>query len=85
MLPQFSYSSAEVRRIKTVRFGVLSPEEIKAMSVCEVTRPGTYAAGVPIRNGLNDPAMGTCDLRATCATCKNTYAGTGKVNDCPGA
>lgn len=28
MLPQFSYSSAEVRRVRQVQFGVLSPEEI---------------------------------------------------------
>ena len=136
MLPQFSYSSADVKRVRTVRFGILSPEEVvrglrragfrslpwlranraprvrrpalrprpapacarprlaarspatlqKAMSVVEVTKPGTYATGgVPIRNGLNDPAMGAADLRSTCGTCKNTYAGSGKVNDCPGA
>jgi hypothetical protein len=28
MLPQFSYSSAEVKRVRKVQFGVLSPEEI---------------------------------------------------------
>jgi len=28
MLPQFSYSSADVKRVRTVRFGILSPEEV---------------------------------------------------------
>ena len=56
----------------------------KAMSVVEVTKSGTFNGGVPIRGGLNDPALGTCDLRATCSTCKNTYSGSGKENDCPG-
>lgn len=84
MLPQFNYSSAEVKRVKKVQFGVLSPEEIKKMSVVEITKPGTIVGGLPIRNGLSDPALGTADPRSTCATCGNTYAGTGKVNDCPG-
>lgn len=56
----------------------------KAMSVVEVTKPGTYNGGVPIKGGLNDPALGANDPRSTCATCKNTYTGSGKINECPG-
>jgi DNA-directed RNA polymerase II subunit RPB1 len=52
--------------------------------VVEITKPGTYNAGLPIRGGLADPALGAADPRSTCATCKNTYSGSGKVNDCPG-
>jgi DNA-directed RNA polymerase subunit A' len=54
------------------------------MSVVEVTKPGTFSGGVPIRGGLNDPALGAADPRSTCATCKNTYVGSGKINECPG-
>ena len=28
MLPQFNYSSAEIKRVNRVQFGVLSPEEV---------------------------------------------------------
>lgn len=61
-----------------------APNVQKKMSVVEITKPGTYIGGVPIRQGLNDPALGTADPRSTCTTCGNTYSGTGKVNDCPG-
>jgi DNA-directed RNA polymerase II subunit RPB1 len=82
MLSQFSHSSAVVRNVQRVQFGVLSPQEIKAMSVCEITNPGTFNNGRPIKGGLADPALGTCDKRTTCFTCKNTYAGSQLVNDC---
>ena len=35
---QFSYSSARLRRVKYLQFGVFSPEEIKAMSVTKQTK-----------------------------------------------
>ncbi len=56
----------------------------KAMSVKEVVTYHTYQNGRPVRGGLNDPALGVIDKRATCTTCKNTYSGSGGVNDCPG-
>ena len=34
-----------VRRPKTIQFGILSPEEIKAISVCKVEYPETYEEG----------------------------------------
>ena len=83
-LTQFDYSAADVRRVRRVQFGVLSPEEVKSMSVVEITKPGTFNNNVPIKGGLNDPALGASDPRSTCATCKNTYAGSGKINECPG-
>jgi len=52
--------------------------------VCEITNPGTFNLGKPIKGGLNDPALGTADKRSTCVTCKNTYAGSATINDCPG-
>ena len=54
------------------------------MSVVEVVKPGTFNGGVPIKGGLNDPLLGASDPRSTCSTCKNTYAGSGKINECPG-
>ncbi len=60
------------------------PRPQKAMSVREVTTYHTYNNGLPVKGGLNDPALGAIDKRATCTTCKNTYSGTGGVNDCPG-
>lgn len=56
----------------------------KSLSVVEVTKPLTHTAGVPVHNGLNDPRLGAADRMSTCSTCKNTYAGGAKVNDCPG-
>ena len=43
----FEYSPAEIRKIKRVQFGVLSPDEIRAMSVCEVSSPITFDNGLP--------------------------------------
>ena len=81
LLPQFTFSSADVKRVRRVQFGVLSPEEIKAMSVVEVTKPATYVNGLAVRGGLDDPLLGSNDLRTTCATCKSGFAGSEMVND----
>jgi len=78
---QFSYSSARLRRVKYLQFGVFSPEEVRAMSVTKqtkvndrivpdgITRPETYLNGHPVIGGIGDPRMGTCDFRARCKTC----------------
>lgn len=41
----FEYSPAEVRKVKRVQFGILSPDEIRAMSVCEILSPQTFDGG----------------------------------------
>lgn len=71
-------STAFVRKIKEVQFGVLSPEEIKRMSVCEVRRPDTYDRGIPIAHGLLDLRMGTTERRVRCGTCSE------EQDKCPG-
>lgn len=38
---KFPYSSAQLRTIKEIQFGLLAPEEIKRMSVCHVEYPET--------------------------------------------
>ena len=44
----FEYSPAEVRKVKRVQLGILSPDEIRAMSVCEILAQQTFdGAGIP--------------------------------------
>ena len=84
-LAKFNYSVAQVRRVERMQFAVLSPAEVRAMSVKEVTTYQTWHQGRPVLGGLNDPALGVIDRNATCTTCKNTYdAKDGGYNDCPG-
>eukprot|EP00911_Craspedida_sp_UC1_P001705 UC1_evm1s1294 len=71
-------SVAPLRRVKRVQFGILSPEEIKSMSVCEIVAPETYEDGRPKQGGLCDPRMGAIDRNTRCATCSGT------VKECPG-
>ncbi|OZJ04949.1 DNA-directed RNA polymerase II subunit rpb1 [Bifiguratus adelaidae] len=67
----FAYSSAPLRRVEAVQFGILSPEEIKAMSVAKVEHPELYddAGHKPKIGGLLDPRMGTIDRNYKCQTC----------------
>ena len=57
------------RRIEGLRFGILSPKEIKDMSVVEVTKALTYENGIPISGGLNDLKMGPIDKNEICQSC----------------
>ena len=63
-------SVAPLRVVKRVQFGLLSPEEMRAMSVCEITQMVTQEDGKPKANGLIDPRMGTTDRNTKCATCQ---------------
>ena len=63
-------SSAEVHKVTGVTFGILRPNEIEAMSVCEVKHSGTYdERGTPRDGGINDLHMGTNDRALLCKTC----------------
>lgn len=66
----FEHSSAPLRTIKEIQFGLLSPEEIKAMSVCHVIYPETMdeARLKPREGGLNDPHLGSIDRSFKCLT-----------------
>ena len=75
---QFELSSAELRKVERVRFGIFSPEEIKAMSVCEVKTPFTYDNGIPKDDGLLDLRMGTMERNIRCKSCA------GDMRSCPG-
>ena len=72
------FSSAELKKVKRVEFGILSPQQTVGLSVCKVDAGNIYFDGVPVRNGLNDPRLGSIDFRKTCETCGM------KQQDCPG-
>ncbi|KAF2273448.1 beta and beta-prime subunits of DNA dependent RNA-polymerase [Westerdykella ornata] len=73
-------SKCPLRTIKEIQFGLLSPEEIKAMSVVQIIYPETMDEDrqQPRAQGLNDPRLGTTDRQYSCATCKEN------MTVCPG-
>lgn len=54
---------------KRIKFSVLSPEEIRKMSVVKITESTIYYRGLPNSGGINDALMGTSDRRLLCGTC----------------
>lgn len=65
-------------RTRSVEFGVLSPDEIRRMAVCDITNPLMYFRGLPMFEGVIDIRLGSCDRRLRCGTCNMS------VQDCPG-
>ncbi|MEM3647211.1 MAG: hypothetical protein QW334_03595, partial [Thermofilum sp.] len=62
----------EVKQIDSVRFGVLSPAEIRRLSVMEVTTDETYDQdGLSVPGGVMDTRLGTIEPRQRCKTCGN--------------
>jgi len=58
--------------IKAIRFGLLSPEQIRKLSVVEIQTSDTYDEdGAPIPLGLMDGRLGTLEPRQRCKTCGN--------------
>ncbi len=67
------------KRIAAIRFEVLSPQEIRRMSVAKIITPETYDDdGFPIDGGLMDLRLGVIDPGLRCKTCG------GKAGECPG-
>ena len=65
--------------IDEIRFGILSPQEIRRQSVAEIQTADTYDEdGATITSGLMDGRLGTLEPRQRCRTCGNTASG------CPG-
>ena len=60
-----------IETVRSIQFGILSPEEIKEASVCEVSLPETYDGTEPKINGLFDPRMGVLDFGRLCPTDEN--------------
>ncbi len=65
--------------VDEIKFGVLSPQEVRRFSVAEIQTADTYDEdGAPIMSGLMDGRLGTLEPRQRCKTCGNTAA------RCPG-
>ncbi|RVX16796.1 DNA-directed RNA polymerase II subunit 1 [Vitis vinifera] len=75
---RFPYSPAEFAKVRAVQFGVLSPDEIRQMSVVEIDQSETMERGKPKRGGLADPRLGAMGKTQKCDTCMGSMA------ECPG-
>jgi DNA-directed RNA polymerase subunit A' len=72
-------SSRVPKIIEKIRFGFLSPDEIRKLSVTRIITADTYDEdGLPIDSGLMDSRLGTVEPGRRCKTCGN------RVGDCPG-
>jgi len=59
-----------IKKIEQINFGLMSPEDIREMSVVTVETPDTYEDdGFPIEKGLMDPRLGVIDPSLVCRTC----------------
>ncbi|KAI0171178.1 hypothetical protein BJ166DRAFT_215672 [Pestalotiopsis sp. NC0098] len=76
----FAHSDAPLKTVEEIQFGLLSPEEIKNMSVAHIMYPETMdeSRQKPRVSGLNDPRLGSVDRQFKCATCQQS------MNECPG-
>ncbi|KAJ8545705.1 hypothetical protein K7X08_018288 [Anisodus acutangulus] len=75
---RFPYSPAEVAKVRMVQFGIVSPDEIRQMSVVHIEHGETTERGKPKPGGLSDPRLGTIDRKMKCETCMANMA------ECPG-
>jgi DNA-directed RNA polymerase subunit A' len=67
------------KRVSAIKFEVLSPQEIRRMSVAKIITPETYDDdGFPIEGGLMDTRLGVIDPGLKCRSCG------GKAGECPG-
>ena len=59
-----------IKKIDKIDFGLMSPEQIREMSVVKIERPDTYDEdGYPIESGLMDSRLGVIDPSLKCRTC----------------
>ena len=63
-------------KIIGIQFSIPSPEEIRRMSVAEITSKETYINNRPAVNGLFDPRMGILEPGLICPTDGHTYIDT---------
>ncbi|OAG29397.1 DNA-directed RNA polymerase II subunit RPB1 [Nematocida displodere] len=67
-----------IRRVESIEFGILSPEDIVGISVCKIEHPETMESGTPKEGGLIDLRLGTSERGFLCSTCGH------RSDDCPG-
>lgn len=70
--------SQQTTSIEQVQFGLLSPDDIRRMSVVEITTQRLFNHNVPVDNGLYDRRMGSVMRQFGCSTCEQ------KFHECPG-
>ncbi|CAF3992224.1 unnamed protein product, partial [Rotaria sp. Silwood1] len=77
---QIADSIAPYRNVRRVQFGILSPDEIKRMSVTNppIEHPELMEGGKPKERGPMDPRQGPPDRNSKCKTCAGSYI------ECPG-
>ncbi len=69
----------QAEAIENIKFGVISPESVKKVSVAKLTVPDTYNEdGYPIDGGLLDQRLGVIDPGLICKTCG------ARAKTCPG-
>ncbi len=67
------------KQVKALKFGLLSPENIKKISRAKIVTPELYDIdGYPVDGGLMDLRMGAIDPGVRCRTCG------GRLKECPG-
>ncbi|MHC1600214.1 MAG: DNA-directed RNA polymerase subunit A' [Candidatus Methanospirareceae archaeon] len=67
------------KKIKGIKFGLLSSKEIRKMSASRIIHPDTYGEdGFPIERGLVNQHIGVIDPGLRCKTCG------GRMGECPG-
>ena len=72
------FEDIEEKKIKTIQFGILSPEEIKKFSVVNIESDITFENNLPKKGGLMDPKLGAIDKDFFCTTDFSSYI------ECPG-
>ncbi|MEK6855404.1 MAG: hypothetical protein AABX73_04240, partial [Nanoarchaeota archaeon] len=67
------------KQVKALRFNLLSPEQVKRLSMVKVVTPELYDIdGFPVDGGLMDLRLGAIDPGVRCRTCGK------RVKECPG-
>jgi DNA-directed RNA polymerase subunit A' len=67
-----SYTFTRTKMIEKIKFGLLSPDEIRKMSSARIITADTYDEdGLPIPSGLMDQRLGTIEPGQRCQTCGN--------------
>jgi len=67
-----SYTFSRTKIIEKIKFGLLSPDEIRKMSAARIITADTYDEdGLPIPSGLMDQRLGTIEPGQRCQTCGN--------------
>jgi len=70
-----SYSFSRTKMVEKIKFGLLSPDEIRKMSAARIITADTYDEdGLPIPSGLMDQRLGTIEPGQRCQTCGNLVA-----------